>query len=467
MITSGNEVLIVASKSRSVPRSPADSVLPFPSDVFPEPLQRYVEQVSEAIGVPADFVAVPLLASLGSAIGTSRRVEIKSSWRELPTIWVAVVGDPGTAKSPALEWGTRGVKERQKAWKSENERQRATTLLSQGDEKGKDKPKPPALRQSFTTDSTVEALADVLQANPRGVLYCQDELAGWVRAFNQYKTSGGADRQVWLGIWNSATTLINRRNRTEPLHLERPFVSVAGAIQPDLLGELKAEGGRDDGFLGRVLFSYPEAQPALWTDAEPDADVIKRHDRIFKKLFDLQASYSGNPRTVRFAPEARKLFVEFYNRNAVEINSPGFPYSLRGAWAKMAGYCARLALILHMTSVASGNTDDEEINEESMDGAIRLIGYFKSHVRKVSRRLRPNPEGERLERAVDWIRRHGDKATLRDICTYKVAGCRQREQAQSLFRDLEEAGLGMIETRAPKRGGQSSVIFRLHPTKGM
>ena len=55
-----------------------------------------------ALPCPPDFAA-PLLAVLGAAIGTTRVVEIKPGWRESPQLWTAVVADPGSKKSPALE----------------------------------------------------------------------------------------------------------------------------------------------------------------------------------------------------------------------------------------------------------------------------------------------------------------------------------------------------------------------------
>src|SRR5207245_2202641 len=51
---------------------------------------------------PPEFVAVPLLGLAGSAAGTARELELKPDWREGPNLFAAVVGDPGSKKSPAL-----------------------------------------------------------------------------------------------------------------------------------------------------------------------------------------------------------------------------------------------------------------------------------------------------------------------------------------------------------------------------
>jgi Protein of unknown function (DUF3987) len=87
--------------------------LPFPVEVFPSPLRRFIWEVAEALPCPADFVGVPLLAVLGAAIGTSRVLEVKPGWREGPRLFTAVVADPGSKKSPALALVMQPVRERQ------------------------------------------------------------------------------------------------------------------------------------------------------------------------------------------------------------------------------------------------------------------------------------------------------------------------------------------------------------------
>src|SRR5512132_913772 len=77
--------------------------VPFPVEVLPPPLARFVQEVADALPCPPDFVAVPMLALLGCAIGTSRVLRVKRSWLEGPRIFTAVVADTGTKKSPALK----------------------------------------------------------------------------------------------------------------------------------------------------------------------------------------------------------------------------------------------------------------------------------------------------------------------------------------------------------------------------
>ena len=108
-------------------------------------------------------------------------------------------------------------------------------------------------------DTTIEALAVVLEDNPRGVLLARDELSAFVRGMDQYKNHRGSDRQFYLSAWSNSPVSVDRKNLEEPIFLARPFVGVVGPIQPGVLPELIAnrQGREGDGFLDRFLFSYP------------------------------------------------------------------------------------------------------------------------------------------------------------------------------------------------------------------
>ncbi|CAN0371996.1 unnamed protein product, partial [Ectocarpus sp. 4 AP-2014] len=94
------------------------SYKPFPTDALPGAFRAFVEQTAETIGCDASYLALPLLAGAASAIGNSRRIQLKVGWDEPAILWTAIVGDSGTMKSPALEAALKPVKHRQQeAWK--------------------------------------------------------------------------------------------------------------------------------------------------------------------------------------------------------------------------------------------------------------------------------------------------------------------------------------------------------------
>jgi hypothetical protein len=73
-----------------IPLAKIPAAKPFPLDVLPQSLGEFIQDAAAALTCPADYVAVPLLAIAGAAIGTSRVLEIKAGWRERPALFDGV-----------------------------------------------------------------------------------------------------------------------------------------------------------------------------------------------------------------------------------------------------------------------------------------------------------------------------------------------------------------------------------------
>lgn len=101
-----------------------------------------------------------------------------------------------------------------------------------------------------------------------------------------------------------------------------------------------------------------------------------------------------------FTDDGRETFIEWVNSHHKELTDPLFPENLRGPWAKMEGYCARLALILQECRYVAGEASSEEMDEISVENAAALIDYFKSHARKVYSRLHVTREDKQAELAL-------------------------------------------------------------------
>jgi hypothetical protein len=355
---------------------------------------------------PVDLVAIPALVAAATAIGNARRLMIKNSWYEGPRLNAAIICDSGSKKSPAIAAAMAPL------WKAQN-RLKAEYLekVMQHVEQPASPPQRPTFQQIITTDATVEALACMLEANPRGVLLAHDELASWTLSLNQYRKGRGADRQFWLSVWGGASLVVNRKGQEIPICVSNPLVNVAGCIPPDIFQELQDEHSREDGFLPRILLSWPDPLGLHWSDAEPDSHITHAYEELFEKLFALQGataeeSQPVTPKTLQFTDTGKEAFTTFVAALGAELQGDTFPDNLRAVWAKLEAYCARLALVLHMCRFVSGEVTSEEIDAESVANAICLIDYFKAHARRVYGRLL-NRRGTRADRDIqavlDWL----------------------------------------------------------------
>lgn len=370
---------------------------PFPTDALPGPVTRLVKESAAAIGCRADPIGLSALVALGSAIGNSRSIQAKKNWTESATIFGAVVADPGEKKTAAVKAATNPARKLENKLQRKHEHaldEHARDLREYEVEKkdaakvGEPAPPPPRTPEGErvrVNDTTIEALIPILKENPRGLLLERDELVGWVKGMDQYKSGGkGSERQFWLSVWSNEPTSVDRKGQQAPVSVLKPFIGVIGSIQPDVLEDL-AEN-REDGMLERFLFAYPKALNALWTEEDVSEGALVAYRDLYHRLRELSMNKDedGDPVEVpvTFSPEAKEVYIEVYNQHRKEMATAGFPRYLRGVWAKLEAYTLRIALILACCRFAEAGVA-ERVEAEDVLKAVSLVDYFKSQARRV------------------------------------------------------------------------------------
>ena len=373
----------------------------FPLDVFPEGLVRFCNDVCRSVPCPVDFAAVPALAVAGAAIGRSISLMVKQGWREEANLWTAIVGKPGTGKTPPLKAITRPLHrifeeqlhayeiavEMQKQIKQERD---AVKKKLGGSTAGllPESP-PPTLQRIIVGDTTSEALGLRLRDNPRGLVLCLDELAGLINGLNQYKTGGGGnDTEFYLALWSRASYPIDRKGQEGgiPIYVRSPFFGMTGGIQPDKLNSIgTTKDGRrlNDGFLDRFLFAYPDDVPMRWVDLDVDPEGEREWEDAVRRLLArpmLERDGYDRPFIVQFTAEARARYASWFDANCLAMLEADFPEEMKGPFSKVRAYCARIALLLEQLWWAYDPTSGDvppNVSLRSVEGAIRLVEYFE------------------------------------------------------------------------------------------
>jgi hypothetical protein len=437
---------------------------PFPVDVFPATVAAFARRVAAAMGCPIDFIGVAILVVSGAAIGAARALQLKGGWVEKPGLYAVVVARPGTTKTPALRAVMEPIYEEQdrlyqdhKAARTKYEEGLAAfkeARRSRDDDQPKPGPpdEPPPLRHLFASDTTVEGLAANLEENRKGILLFRDELTAWVRSLDMYRAKG-TDRQFFLSAWSGEMVKVGRKSaHGKPVILPHPFIAVLGGIQPDLLSELEAEGGKEDGFLHRILFSYPaDLRAQEWTDEEVSDEDKLEWQIVLGRLLNLQPARpegaSERPKLLQLSPEGKQAFTAWHDRLVAEMNHEDFPPELMGPWAKLKAHCARFALVVHLLRVACEEAGDGQsegqVGAEDVGRAERLCAYFQAHFRVVYLRLRQDQEDRMVDDLVRWMaRKRLRRCTPRDVCRANVCGIRKSSEAEKLLQAAIDRGLG-------------------------
>lgn len=464
--------------------SPCLQYRPFPVDSFPEPVRRFVAAGAAAIGCDPSYIALPMLAVLAAAIGNTRRIQLKRGWAAPPIIWVAIVGESGTAKSPAFRLVMRPLHERQKKALQQHEEamqqyrcdvacfekvRSQWTKNNNSTQPPPDKPPEPIAERFIVSDTTVEALASVLQGNPRGVLLARDELAGWFGSFDRYSSGkGGADAAHWLSMFNGEQLAVDRKTGSpRTVYVPAAAVCVCGGIQPQILNRALGSEHRESGLGARFLLACPPRKPKRWTETDIDPVLERQVAYVIEMLYSLQPDIDNQgqpcPGIVQLSAAAKAIWMAFYDSHAREQAS--LVGDLSAVWSKMEEYAARLALIIHLTRSAAGDptlSDPDVMDSASMDAGVRLVSWCKYEAMRVHSLLAESDEDRARRRLSDWISRRQGAVTARCL-QQNYRPLRAPGAADAALQDLVTAGYGnwhSVDTT--ERGGRPTRVFRLH-----
>lgn len=475
---------VTAQSATSSPAksSPIPPWRPFPTSALPPAAASLVEESARAIGCDEAFVALPLLAVLGSAVGTTRRVELKPGWTALPIVWPVTVAESGSHKSPAADVSLDHVREREDRLHEEYveelsayeyeveayEKARAAWRHSKhaGDE-APARPREPLQRRVLVEDATVEALVAALADNPRGLLVATDELAGWLDSFGRYNGTAGSDEAFFLKAFSGRSHNVSRRTGRRSIHVRQAAVWVTGTIQPGVLARSLGLERRESGFLARLLLAAPPRRPKKWTTDTVSWSTADEWRRVLDNLYGLELELvDGRERSriVRLSRDAETLFVKFFHEHDAEaIQHSG---DLAAAWSKLEETAGRLALIVHETRLAAGERIDAGlIDEASMAAGVELVGWFKHETKRVYRLLAESAEDRVLrqadERLAAFVAGQGGTVAVRDV----IAGCRwvkDADVAEEALQRLAAAGRGRWHSKSTtETGGRPTRLFVL------
>lgn len=452
----------------------------FPSSLFPKEICEFIEETAKSLQCPNDFIGISVLATISTAIGNSKVIEVKNSWREGATLYCSVVAEPGSKKTPAINkavsplWKIQQQYAKEYQDKLENYKLESANFDKEiiGYRKSKEKnleqvplePIKPIYLQVIVGDTTMEALQDQLQQNSKGLIMVSDELVGWVKSMNQYRS--GCDRQYWLSMWSNSPIIINRKNKNEPTMIAKPFCSILGGIQPDVVSDL-IQDSKNDGFMDRFLFVFPNSEQAKWDEVDLSECVVTKYERIVETLhFD---DYKENePKIVKFDDVAKQIFIQWYDNLIDEIKSPYFPTHLQGYFSKMPGMCLRIILNLHTVRWICKETNNELlVDETTVIAATYLVNdYFIPHGKKVFNFVYGDRQTKLMFKCIDYIKRKGKKTDggflipLRALHQAKICGSNTKSKdIFYLTKLMQNERLGEIISKQSINNKQSHTFF--------
>jgi len=358
----------------------------FPIEIFPKEIQHFILESSNSLGMSIDYMGCSFMWMLSLIVGNSLVVEVKPGWKEVASLWIAVVGKPGIGKTPSLmqmiaPLRALNVKE-QKEYQKKMEKY---IEYEQKDKKEKEKSeeiKKPKNKQFIVGDITIEALVDLHEENPNSVGVFKDELAGWIKDMNKYRA--GSDLEFWLSSWSGASISLNRKT-SKSAFVDKPFIPVLGGIQPAIFEQFSSGDNKENGFIDRVLISYPElsvnkynnnfisAEALLWYNDF----VVKMKETVNRFFLKFDENDEILPTVVKFNEECTKEWIRIHDKITDLQNSDSENEYMKSMLPKQKSYIPRFALLINtLWSFIDEKYKYSLIHSESMVKAEKLSEYF-------------------------------------------------------------------------------------------
>jgi hypothetical protein len=345
---------------------------------------------------------VPLVTLLGNACWGSPW----EGWTEPPIIWLAVVGNPSSGKSPGLDVirdqiglieaeANEEYKEQIADWDTKKRLAKIALDVCEDDCKrarkdkkpiplhplDADEPPRPIRKRIITNDPTVEKVARIVLENPKGLMVFRDELAGWIGTFDKYGGSGG-DRAFYLEGFGGRAYSVDRVKDPMPIIISALSLWIMGGIQPDRLSTLIFSGD-DDGLAARFIYLWPERTPPRCPTRIPPTGAKAKLTKLYK--LEERRDIDGNRAVLRFDPEAAAA-IQDYRRQvaAAETEASGLYLSWLG---KLPGMAVRISIVLEHLYWCGDNEHSATPPELiSLKATVAAIAFLDRYAAPMARR---------------------------------------------------------------------------------
>lgn len=328
--------------------------------VFSKKMEGFITANAECLGVLPDGVIGTVLASCSAALSRDCVLRIGSSWKESPTLWVAVVGGSSSKKTPTMKLCSRFFVEKQKEFigenkatmklfkkqqvQYENELKRWKTLKMATINQQPDEPDLPEMKSLYLTDGTIEAMINICKANPRGIMYFRDELSSWVAQLQR------KDHEKEVGSWLQAFNgdpIVKQTITGGEVACDSFRVVVFGGVQPHVMPKILNEDVVD-GLAPRFLMVNHDATGTATNEISNDYGEYMFS--LLSKLFAMGKC------EMRATPEAEKSLTTWADEFETEARKVE-----EGHWrsflGKRSGFIMRIAIILHAIDMAELGLD--------------------------------------------------------------------------------------------------------------
>jgi putative DNA primase/helicase len=459
-------------------------VLKLNPDWLPEALRDACIDIAERLSCPLDYVAIPAIVGAGTALGNTVGIlpkEHDDSWIVHAGFWGGIVGSPGSMKTPALINSLKPLQYLEETAATQYKQELAQYLQ---DKVHFDKamasfkagklavfplePTKPTKSRFIVNDVTYQALGEILENNPSGILALADELSGLLQSLD---TQGQeAARGFYLSGWGGQGSYTFDRISRETVTLSRYQLAVFGGFQPDRIKSYvqfaQSGSSKNDGLLQRFqLLVWPDISDAFKLIDRPANNVAlsKMHQAIIslrhlhKEAIQGAISNHAGVQLLHFDEPAQILFNDWYQKNETILRNGTLEPSEHGHFAKYRSLIPGLALLFHLVNGQTGS-----VNIESLKTALEFAKYLKSHAKRVYRSvhgLDSQPARTLAKRLLEH--KLPDDFTQRNVLHKGWTNLSNKDKVNLAVTALVERG--WLSEHSSELGGRKTTRYKINP----
>lgn len=396
-----------------------------------------VADVANSYKVPVPLAAQGALAT--ASLATQGFADVCIDGRVCPISLMILTGAPSGARKTAIDRIFNGVileKERQKLtefliqekkyfqelreWEAALKQQKTKTKgASKAD--FSDRPTPPVAPYLIFSDATVEGVHKALAVGCPSQAMINAEggtfLGGFAMSKEQIVRTAACLSESWDG------TPISRVRAAEgAVKLFGRRLTIALAFQPDVseTSIFSNEILINQGLLSRCLVTQPlidfgsrsyESLDISKIQSFKNFETALRHALEQDLPLELNSANTLKPRLLALSPEAKKIWIEFYNGVETRMADGGELSSIRGWASKAPENVLRLAAVLTLFC----NVYAPKIDATEIKNAIKLIGFYEAEALRL---IGVSGSGATANAAIQllfWLRKNNKKKITRKM----------------------------------------------------
>jgi len=361
----------------------------FPISIFPPKIRTMIKDICEVAGFNDELLSSSILTAISAAIGNTRKVELKTTHKDIASLFLIMVANPSSNKTRVLKFALQPLTDLQGELETAHKREIAVHNKEKAAYKKNpngDLPQEPApIEEVVLNDINIEAMFKLYDKNTRGMLYYVDEISNLLTYFDKDLSA----ETNFLELWNGG-----KRNRFRSLYkvsMPDVFLTLTGTTQPVNIARFGERNRNTTGFTSRFLFCFPpDIEAKAWSRQDYEGDEKDFYSAVIRNIFNAKKTDEKGtiiPHFYKFEEPAKEL-VFYWIEQHTKLKNASSNDSLKAYYGKLDAYLLRFCLVLQtFTDFCEMNPNNQLIRLETVMNAIHLIEYFRRNFFKVQREI--------------------------------------------------------------------------------